>query len=498
MSSQMLKDAREYEKKVGDSVLETERPAFHLSSRSGWMNDPNGFTYYKGEYHLFYQYFPYDNRWGPMHWGHAKSKDLIHWEYLPAALAPDTKADADGCFSGSALELDDGTQILMYTGVNVTDVYGLYEQTQCIAMNDGKGEYIKYEGNPVLDSKDLPEGFSRYDFRDPKIFRQKDGLYACVICACKGKNDGRIVYYTSEDGKDWKFKSVLAENNGRYGTIWECPDFFELDGKHVLICSPMNMKKTPDKYNPGNGTLCLIGSFDQVNTKLIEENDQPIDGGVDFYAPTTLLTPDGRRIMVAWMQNWETIVYGAKTFAWFGQVCMPRELHIRDNHLIQNPVREIENYRRNQTIYKDVPVLDTLSLDRINGRMIDLTVDVRADREDAYDLFEIHVASDDEVYTSIRYKRKDHFVTVDRRYAGIRNGVISKRSMKVRDRGGDIRLRLILDRYSVEVFVNDGEQAISTVIYTDLSADRISFMTEGRAVIDIEKYDLILHSDENR
>ena len=255
----------------------------------------------------------------------------------------------------------------------------------------------------------------------------------------------------------------------------------------------MNMTKTPDKYNPGNGTLCLIGTFDQENTKLIEENDQPIDGGVDFYAPTTLIAPDGRRIMVAWMQNWESIAYGAKNFAWFGQMTIPRELHIKDNHLIQNPVRAIENYWGNETLYRDVPISEKMTLDGISGRMLDMTVNVRADSEDAYGLFEIHVASDDNLYTSIRYKRKDHFVTVDRRYSGIRNAVISKRSMKVKDLGGDIKLRIILDRYSVEVFINDGEQALSTVIYTDLSADTISFMADGKAIVDIDKHDLVMN-----
>jgi beta-fructofuranosidase len=125
--------------------------------------------------------------------------------------------------------------------------------------------------------------------------------------------------------------------------------------------------------------------------------------------------------------------------------------------------------------------------------MLDMTVNVRADAEDAYGLFEIHVASDDSHYTSIRYKRKDHFVTVDRRYSGIRNAVISKRSMKVKDLGGDIKLRIILDRYSVEVFINDGEQALSTVIYTDLSADTISFMADGKAIVDIDKHDLVMN-----
>ena len=158
-----------------------------------------------------------------------------------------------------------------------------------------------------------------------------------------------------------------------------------------------------------------------------------------------------------------------------------------------NPVSEIENYWGNETLYRDVPISEKMTLDGISGRMLDMTVNVRADSEDAYGLFEIHVASDDNLYTSIRYKRKDHFVTVDRRYSGIRNAVISKRSMKVKDLGGDIKLRIILDRYSVEVFINDGEQALSTVIYTDLSADTISFMADGKAIVDIDKHDLVMN-----
>ena len=117
MNSQALRDARRYEEIFEKMILPEERPAFHLSSRVGWMNDPNGFSRYKGEYHLFYQYHPYDSHWGPMHWGHAVSKDLLHWKYLPAVLAPDMPYDRDGCFSGGALTMKDGTHMLMYTGV---------------------------------------------------------------------------------------------------------------------------------------------------------------------------------------------------------------------------------------------------------------------------------------------------------------------------------------------------------------------------------------------
>ena len=152
-------------------IAKEERPDFHLSVRTGWLNDPNGFSYYGGKYHMFYQYNPYNAQWGPMHWGHAVSDDLLHWEYLPAALAPDEAYDRDGCFSGSAVTMDDGSQLLMYTGVlreRQRDGGFREVQTQCLAVGDGT-DYEKYEKNPVLDEKDLPEGCSRNDFRDPKM-----------------------------------------------------------------------------------------------------------------------------------------------------------------------------------------------------------------------------------------------------------------------------------------------------------------------------------------
>ena len=183
MISQTLREARKYEEATGKMISGDDRPEFHLSARVGWMNDPNGFSYYKGRYHLFYQYYPYESKWGPMHWGHAVSKDLLHWEYLPAALAPDEIYDRDGCFSGSALTLPDGRHLLVYTSVIkerqedgvIRDI-----QTQSLAVGDGL-DYEKYEKNPILDEKDLPEGASRFDFRDPKVWQNADGTYNCVL-----------------------------------------------------------------------------------------------------------------------------------------------------------------------------------------------------------------------------------------------------------------------------------------------------------------------------
>ena len=175
MMNHSLIFARAYEKETGGKIPASARPIFHLTPWVGWMNDPNGFSYYRGQYHLFYQYNPYDTQWDAMHWGHAVSHDLLHWTYLPAALAPDAPYDSFGCFSGSAMELPDGKQLLLYTGVRKEGGdKGKEYQTQCVAVGDGM-DYQKYAQNPVLDAADLPEGLSPYDFRDPKIWRKPDG-----------------------------------------------------------------------------------------------------------------------------------------------------------------------------------------------------------------------------------------------------------------------------------------------------------------------------------
>ena len=276
--SQTLRDARRYEEITERKIEAEEKPGFHLAARVGWMNDPNGFSFYQGKYHLFYQYHPFNSHWGPMHWGHAVSDDLLHWEYLPAALAPDTVYDEAGCFSGSAVELADGRQLLMYTGVHkeVQEDGGVREvQAQCIAIGDGR-DYEKYQGNPVLDEKDLPDGGSKYDFRDPKMWKAPDGTFRCVVGNCAPERDGQILLYSSKDGLDWKYEKILAANHGRFGKAWECPDFFELDGKQVLLTSPMDMLPQGLEYHNGNGTLCLIGTYDEIEEVFVEEQDQAI------------------------------------------------------------------------------------------------------------------------------------------------------------------------------------------------------------------------------
>ncbi|MCI8391752.1 MAG: glycoside hydrolase family 32 protein [Roseburia sp.] len=531
MISQSLRDVRSYEEEMDRRIADAPRPAFHLSARTGWMNDPNGFSYYNGEYHLFYQYYPFRTEWGPMHWAHAVSKDLLHWRHLPAALAPDMDYDRDGCFSGSAVTLPDGRQLLMYTGVDrrtLPDGSAQDIQTQCIAVSCGTPaagaacagserdtpaagqeagapsssesagigagavtDYEKYEGNPVLSGRDLPPGANRNDFRDPKLWRADDGTYYCVAGNRTEDRDGQILLFSSPDAFHWTFVTVLAKNNGRFGRMWECPDFFPLDGKQVLLISPQDMLPKDFEYHNGNGTVCIIGSYDKETHTFTEEANQAIDYGIDFYATQTLLTPDGRRILIAWMQNWDTCNFRSIDWPWFGQMCLPRELSLRDGRLIQQPLRELLALRKDEVRYENVTFTDLLRLDGIEGRRVDLTLSLRPGNEkELYRKFALRFAQDDTWQTSISFRPYESIVKIDRKFSGSRRAIIHQRRCRVRNRGGRIDLRVILDHFSVEIFVNDGEHVLTATLYTDLSARGISFFADGEVTMDVVKFAL--------
>ncbi len=495
MTSQVLREARKYEEASEKTIVEDVRPAFHLSARTGWMNDPNGLSYYGGQYHLFYQYHPYDCHWGPMHWGHAVSDNLLRWEYLPAALAPDELYDRDGCFSGSALTLPDGRHLLMYTGViREQQLNGtmLETQAQCLAVGDGI-DYEKYENNPVITAGDLPEGSSPHDFRDPKMWQKEDGTYRCVVGNCTSDGSGQILLFGSRDGFSWTFRKVLMSNHDRFGKMWECPDFFPLGDKWVLLTSPQDMLPSGFEYHNGNGTLCLIGDFDQETETFTEQHDQAVDYGIDFYAPQTFLTPDGRRVMIGWMQNWDTCDFRSQKITWFGQMSLPRELWVENGRLYQRPVRELEDLRKNKVAYEDLSFSGTISLDEVKGRMVDMEVTIRPEEgRELYRKFAIRFAQNEQFQTSLSFHPRDSILKIDRKFSGSRRAIIHQRRSLVNSGDGSLKLRIILDRLSAEIFVNDGEQVLSAIVYTEQAADGISFFADGVVHMDVVKYDLYM------
>lgn len=491
MISEQLKKAQDYEKEHINQIRDTDRPAFHLTGGCGWINDPNGFSYYKDEYHLFYQYHPYSNNWGPMHWGHVKSKDMLVWERIPVAMAPDEEYDNFGCFSGSALELTDGRHLLMYTGVHThsgakDDSEGL--QTQCLAFGDGV-TYEKYAGNPVIKPDTLPAGSSARDFRDPKIWREDDGTFYAVVAGMAADGNGQIAQYKSRDAVSWEFCGILDKSSRELGGMWECPDFFELNGEYALLVSPMRMMPDGKDFHVGHGTLALIGNYDKSSCHFARKFIQPIDYGIDFYAPQSLLAPDGRRIMIAWMQAWSNSKFVPPGVRYFGQMTVPRELEIRDGRLIQNPVRELLNYRGEKIIHEDVTVgAAPVELQGVEGRTVDMTVMIR----DISKLkkLTVRVAADETYHTSVSYIPKKGILNLDRSFSGYFFDIVHTRDIPVEVKNGGLKLRFIIDRYSLEIFINDGEKTGTLAMFTHQEAQKIIFQAEGTARIDVEKYEL--------
>ena len=222
------------------------RQDYHFMAETGWINDPNGLIYFKGKYHFFYQYNPYSGFWDCMHWGHAVSEDMIHWEYLPLALAPSEVYDdhlKGGCFSGSAIE-HDGKLFLIYTGT-CNNGNG-FEQAQCIAYSEDGIHFEKYEGNPVITA---PEGVPTDLFRDPKVWKHDDTYY--VVCGASKNGFAQARLYKSTDMFHWEFVNVLAESRGEWGYMWECPDFYPVGDKYVLMFSPMGGKERTSVYLVG-------------------------------------------------------------------------------------------------------------------------------------------------------------------------------------------------------------------------------------------------------
>ncbi len=329
------------------------------------------------------------------------------------------------------------------------------------------------------------------------MWQNTNGTYNCVVGNCRTDGDGQVLLFHSEDGFHWEFQKILVSNNHRFGRMWECPDFFQLDGKWVLLTSPQDMLPQGFEYHNGNGTLCLIGEYNEKTGDFTEQKNQSVDYGIDFYAPQTMLAPDGRRIMIGWMQNWDaTNLSAPEERLWFGQMSLPRELSIKNGRLYQRPVRELDELRRNKVVHKNVTFSGITRLDGINGRRIDMELTLRAeDKEKLYQKFAVRFAQNDTYHTAISFRPLESILKVDRKFSGTRRAIVHQRRSLVDSSDGELKLRIILDRFSVEIFVNDGEQVMSATLYTDPKIDGISFFADGNVTMDVVKYDLVTEED---
>ncbi|MBM4764427.1 sucrose-6-phosphate hydrolase [Bacillus sp. B15-48] len=445
------------------------RQTFHIQPVTGLLNDPNGFAYYNGEYHLFYQWFPLGPVHGLKHWYHTKSKDLVHWENAGMAVEPSNQFDSHGAYSGSAIE-ENGQLFLLYTG-NTRDVNWNRKPYQCLAVMKQNGCITKNDSSVI---QEVPSGYTDH-FRDPKVWKQGDEFYA-VIGAQRETKTGCVVLYRSTNLIDWQFLGEIKTELENFGYMWECPDYFELDNQGVFIFSPQGLKPEGDFYQNIYQSGYMIGRpLDLETNQFIHDAFHELDRGFDFYAPQTMKDPKGRRILVGWMGLPE-IGYPTDKNGWAHCLTLLRELSIKDGKLIQKPVSELELLRGEKTEANKLVKNESVVFEGFEGEVYELFVEFSANTAQEFGI-ELRVGADEK--TVIKYNAVTKKVVFDRTESGqsfaMEYGSVRKCSLNT----DELSFRIFVDVSSVEVFVNNGEEVFTGRIFPSKDSTGIRFFSCG-------------------
>jgi beta-fructofuranosidase len=463
------------------------RPKYHFSAPKGWINDPNGLCFFKGRYHLFYQYSPHDTKQGDMHWGHATSSDLIKWDHQPIALFPDASYDSEGCWSGSAI-VKNGKLHLLYTGVSKRED-GSLRQTQNLAISTDGITFTKWKDNPVIVNDDISKWTSPIDFRDPYIIKSGNSYH--VLIGTHNDKEAILVSYKSDDLITYRFYQVIARSE-RHGTMFECPTYFRANKRNVLILSPQNKPVENDSYWNISSSIYALVKDDFLDKGTQLDHVFEIDHGLDFYAPQTL-THGRQPILIAWMYMWGRRYYLDDINAgWIHNLTLPRKLIVRNDRLIQMPISQLSKYYCNPinltTIVKGAKSIDGISGNVINLKITFLVVD---------DLqISIRLLKKQDNYGELRYDATKSELKISRTNSGVPlNGLDREKSHKgyrtahVNPINGYITLDIYLDVITIEVFVNGGETSMSMISFS--GGDQIEFDSNIEAMVIVEKNDII-------
>lgn len=466
-----LEKANLYIEENKDKTDKTYLGSYHLCAQVGWLNDPNGFIFFGGKYHLFYQYHPYSAQWGPMHWGHAVSEDLVKWEYLPVALAPEKSYDKKGCWSGSALAVGERLYI-MYTGISR---FGF--KTQNLAYSDDGINFIKYENNPVITGKSFSD---KKTLRDPYLW-EKDGLYYCLLA-----DKGGAKLYKSPNLTSWEYvnkAATVGEND------FECPCFMNIFGQGALFGSPVGYPKKGDEFCNRSSNVYSVGSFNYERGIFSGSDFREIDRGTDFYAAQCTCGEKGEAVMAAWMNMWERKnITDELSHRWSGMMTLPRTLEIRDGVLLQKPISAIYSYFKNRA-----EVCESFSGEKefpgVRGRNISLKISCNLQNAS---LFTVKLLADERGFGEITYDKKEGkliFNTSNTLYKTQEKG-IRKADCKPND--NTLEMEIFLDNSCAEVFIGDGEITGSMLIFNAPTAERVIFFADDEVKIALEKNDIIL------
>ncbi|PHG39846.1 glycoside hydrolase family 32 protein [Bacillus toyonensis] len=459
------------------------KPTYHIHSPYGLMNDPNGVSYYNNEYHVFYQWYPFAPIHGMKHWAHVKSKDLIHWERMPVAITPTESYESHGAYSGGAFVKDDILH-LFYTG-NVKHTDGSRDANQCVAFMNKQYEVEKAEYNPIIRS--VPAGYTGH-VRDPKIWKFDD-FYYMLLGAQRENETGTLLIYKSEDLYDWKLQGELQTNLKDFGFMWECPDYFHLDGKDILIFSPQGIQATKDSYQNVYNVIYAIGTLDLENLYFHVDSYYELDKGFDFYAPQTLQDPAGRRIMFAWAGSSE-ITYPSDDFMWAHCLTIPRELTLENNVLKQRPICELKKLRTSSKTVSGCLQNETYVLsDLFKEHSYELEVRLQSEKANVFgiSLFHYHEES-----FPITFQRDQGIVSIERgsfhhRFGG-EYGYKRCKQIPIQD---TMEMRIFVDQSIVEIFLCDGETVFTSRVFSrkDIGYN-ISLFSDEKMEFHITQYKL--------
>ena len=476
------------------------RPNFHFTPKHHWMNDPNGMFFLNGKYHLYFQYYPESNVWGPMHWGHAYSKDLVTWEEQPVALYPD---ELGYIFSGSAVVDVNNTSgfgkdgktpvvaIFTYHDADAEKAGKIDFQTQGIAYSLDEGQtWVKYSKNPVLSNPGIK------DFRDPKVFWDAQHNQWLMALATYEKT----LFYTSKNLKDWQFLSDFGETIGNHDGVWECPDFFPLkvensdQSKWVLLQSI-----NPGHINGGSGTQYFVGDFDgktftvdPIFSKQLEKQEAIwLDYGRDNYAGVTwsnIPEKDGRKLFIAWMSNWE-YAQVVPTQNWRSAMTISRELKLKkinDEYLLfSEPVKELNNFK-NEVVKKENVIFSKPS-ELINNTLIDINKSVvevvLSDLKS--DVYTFTLANSKGEKVEFGIDNAEYFYFIDRSKSGDLSfsdkfaNVVSKANFE--NKQEQLKVEIVIDKTSVEIFYNEGKTVITEIFFPSSPFESLSLSSKNNS-----------------
>jgi len=453
------------------------RQKYHITPEVSWMNDPNGFVFYKGEYHLFYQFHPFSPRWGPMYWGHVKSPDLVHWDHLEIALAPGEIYDRDGCFSGSAVVIDSDELVLFYTGNVFTgpDKNRDLVQKQCMAISKDGLVFSKWEHNPLIGN--APANASQEHFRDPYVWKHGSNWYM-VIGSRNRNNLGQALLYRSENLTNWDCIGTVGNNDGTLGYMWECPCMVKTGEKHILIFSPQGVEESEKGLKNWHQAGYLIGEFDYDTVNFVHGGFTELDQGFDYYAPQAIIDQQGRIVVIAWMGMWESEI-PTQDHGWAGTMTIPRILEVREDGLIKClPLPELKMLRSNRREWHEITLNHIDDLNGLSGKTMEIkmTLGIQDMKSQKCGMM-LRVSLDRKEKTLIYYDRETREVVFDRNSLGC--GPKGIRKTRVSANCRELDLQIFMDASSVEVFINRGEAVMSGRIYPGKDSNGVFLFSDA-------------------